>query len=91
MKPKRVSQPAEPQQPQTIELDNKIWLVCPVGGVQCCRISTSIGLGWAADAMSVHMHVSHRLWPVIRPMPSNNATYPRAAARCHTLARSGGA
>ena len=34
------------------------WLVCPIGGAECCRVGATSD--WAADVIAVHVRVSHR-------------------------------
>lgn len=45
--------------PRVMEVGGELWWVCPVRGPNCFRVRNDFGGGWAADAIDVHVRVSH--------------------------------
>jgi hypothetical protein len=49
--------------PPSVRFKNEIWLVCPLEGFDCARVRCDrFDDTWAADAMAVHVDISHRRW-----------------------------
>jgi len=47
-----------PTEPVVAIIQGERWLICPLRGSECCRIPDTSS--WSADAMAVHIQVSHR-------------------------------
>jgi hypothetical protein len=48
-----------------VVIDGVSWLVCPVRGPRCFRVTDALG-DWAQDAITVHVRVAHLGWSHIR-------------------------